>query len=72
MKISTLLRKCNAALRTIEVLDPEQVDERIFKMQIDKARAIAYLIKTQSEIINLHEEKRSETFEINVGFSQEE
>jgi len=70
MKISTLLRKCNAALRTIEVFDPEQVDERIFKMQIDKARAIAYLIKTQSEIINLHEEKRSEPIEIIVDITE--
>jgi len=70
MKISTLLRKCNKALRVIELLDPELVDERIFKMQIEKARAIAYLIKTQSEIINLHEEKRSEPIEIIVDITE--
>jgi len=69
MKISTLLRKCNKALRVIELLDPELVDERIFKMQIEKARAIAYLIKTQSEIINLHDSDSSAPIEISVNFT---
>ena len=73
MKVSTLLRKCNAALRVVELLDPEQIDEKIFKMQIEKARAIAYLIKTQSEILNTHEKNTpSEPIEIRVGFSDED
>jgi len=64
-----MLRKCNAALRVIELLDPELVDEKIFKMHIEKARAIAYLIKTQSEIINTHDKNTlGAPLVISVGF----
>jgi len=51
MKISTLLRKANAALCKIESLNPEEIDREVFKMEIEKARAIAYLVRTVSEII---------------------
>jgi len=55
MKISTLLRKANAALCKIESLNPEEIDREVFKMEIEKARAIAYLVKTVSEIIAKNE-----------------
>ena len=55
MKISTLLRKANAALCKIESLNPEEIDREVFKMEIEKARAIAYLVKTVSEIISKSE-----------------
>ena len=55
MKISTLLRKANAALCRIESLNPEEIDREVFKMEIEKARAIAYLVKTVSEIITKNE-----------------
>ena len=55
MKISTLLRKANAALCRIESLNPEEIDREVFKMEIEKARAIAYLVKTVSEIIAKNE-----------------
>ena len=55
MKISTLLRKANAALCKIESLNPEEIDREVFKMEIEKARAIAYLVRTVSEIIAKNE-----------------
>ena len=55
MKISTLLRKANAALCKIESLNPEEIDREVFKMEIEKARAIAYLVRTVSEIISKSE-----------------
>ncbi len=55
MKISTLLRKANAALCKIEALDPNEIDREVFKMEIEKARAIAYLVRTVSEIIAKNE-----------------
>ena len=55
MKISTLLRKANAALCKIESLNPEEIDREVFKMEIEKARAIAYLVRTVSEIISKNE-----------------
>ena len=55
MKISTLLRKANAALCKIESLNPEEIDREVFKMEIEKARAIAYLVRTVSEIIAQNE-----------------
>lgn len=55
MKISTLLRKANAALCRIEALNPEEIDREVFKMEIEKARAIAYLVRTVSEIIAKNE-----------------
>ena len=55
MKISTLLRKANAALCKIESLNPEKIDREVFKMEIEKARAIAYLVRTVSEIISKNE-----------------
>ena len=55
MKISTLLRKANAALCRIESLNPEEIDREVFKMEIEKARAIAYLVRTVSEIIAKNE-----------------
>ena len=55
MKISTLLRKANAALCKIESLNPEEIDREVFKMEIERARAIAYLVKTVSEIIAKNE-----------------
>ena len=55
MKISTLLRKANAALHRVELLDPNEIDREVFKMEIEKARAIAYLVRTVSEIISKNE-----------------
>ena len=55
MKISTLLRKANAALCKIESLNPEEIDREVFKMEVEKARAIAYLVRTVSEIIAKNE-----------------
>lgn len=55
MKVSTLLRKANAALCKIESLNPEEIDREVFKMEIEKARAIAYLVRTVSEIIAKNE-----------------
>jgi hypothetical protein len=50
-----LLRKANAALCRIEALNPEEIDREVFKMEIEKARAIAYLVRTVSEIIAKNE-----------------
>ncbi len=55
MKISTLLRKANAALCKIESLNPAEIDRDVFKMAIETARAIAYLVRTVSEIISKSE-----------------
>ena len=55
MKISTLVKKSCAALHRIELLDPQECDKETFRMEIEKARAIAYLVKTVSEIIAKHE-----------------
>ena len=64
MKISTLVKKSCAALHRVELLDPRECDREVFKMEIEKARAIAYLVKTVSEIIEKHElEKRIEALE---------
>ncbi len=64
MKTSTLIRKATVALRAIEKLDPVTADSEVFKREIEKARAIAYLVKTVSEIIEKHElEKRIEALE---------
>jgi len=64
MKTSTLVRKATVALRSIEKLDPKNADREIFRMEIEKARAIAYLVKTVSEIIEKHEmETRIEALE---------
>lgn len=64
MKTSTLVRKATAALHRVEKLDPVSTDSEVFKREIEKARAIAYLVKTVSEIIEKHElEKRIEALE---------
>jgi hypothetical protein len=55
MKISTLVKKSCAALHRVELLDPRECDREVFKMEIEKARAIAYLVKTVSEIIAKNE-----------------
>ncbi len=55
MKISTLVKKSCAALHRIELLDPQECDRETFRMEIERARAIAYLVKTVSEIIEKHE-----------------
>jgi len=64
MKISTLVKKSCAALHRVELLDPQECDREVFKMEIERARAIAYLVKTVSEIIEKHEmETRIEALE---------
>ncbi|HOF24614.1 MAG TPA: hypothetical protein PLX91_11355 [Thermotogota bacterium] len=55
MKISTLVKKSCAALHRIELLDPQECDKETFRMEIERARAIAYLVKTVSEIIAKNE-----------------
>ena len=37
------------------IVEPEEIDREVFKMEIEKARAIAYLVRTVSEIIAKNE-----------------
>ncbi|MCD6551375.1 hypothetical protein [Thermotoga sp.] len=65
-KISTetLLRRVQHELNVIRKLNPEEVDPKIFKLYLEKARVMGYLASVLSQIIEKHDlEKRIERLE---------
>lgn len=64
MTINALMRKLQSELNRISQMKPEEIEPRLFKAILDKARTIAYLSQVSSSIIEKHElEKRLEEIE---------
>lgn len=60
----TLLRRVQHELSFIRKLNPNEVDEKIFKLYLEKARVMGYLASVISQILEKHElEKRIERLE---------
>jgi len=64
MSVDTLLRRLQHEINTIRKLKPEDMDQKIFKLYLEKARVMGYLASVMSQIIEKHElEKRLEKLE---------
>jgi len=64
ISIDTLLRRVQHELNVIRKLNPEEVDPKIFKLYLEKARVMGYLASVLSQIIEKHDlEKRIERLE---------
>jgi len=64
LTVDTLLRRVQHEINFIRKLDPSEMNEKLFKLYLEKARVMGYLASVASQLIEKHDlEKRLEKLE---------